>query len=58
MDPKISHLLYHLTAAKRLAEKDSRHQMVAYLLELAIVDVEEECDHQSSTQTGRSDDAV
>ncbi|MBY2919812.1 hypothetical protein HF263_30230 [Rhizobium leguminosarum] len=58
MDPRISLLLHHLTAAKRLAEKDPRHGMVAYLLELAIIEVEEECERQNSNQTDRSDDAV
>ncbi|MBA9035944.1 hypothetical protein [Rhizobium leguminosarum] len=55
MDPEISLLLHHLTAAKKLAEKDPRHGMVAYLLELAIIEVEELCERSSQTAATPAD---
>ncbi|NEK17691.1 hypothetical protein [Rhizobium leguminosarum] len=41
MNPKLSLLIDELTAAKAIMEKDGRRRMLAYLLELAIIDAEQ-----------------
>ncbi|GAA3075317.1 hypothetical protein GCM10010520_23050 [Rhizobium viscosum] len=46
MERKISLFIDLLNAAKTIAEKDARRQMLVYLLDLAIVDAEEERERQ------------
>ncbi|MBY5551289.1 hypothetical protein HFO61_31620 [Rhizobium leguminosarum] len=54
MGPELSLLIDELTAAKAITEKNGRRRMLAYLLELAIVDAEEERERQHANHTDRS----
>lgn len=46
MERKLSLLIDLLKVAKAIAKKDARRRMVAYLLDLAIVEAEEERERQ------------